>query len=355
MLFLLRNIRRKMLGNNKIATYLLYAVGEIFLVVVGILIAVQIDDWNEQRKLLAQEGDYLLRLIAENKQDLKSFDILIEETQIAMQSIDAFCYALNDESVTDSLLLAATDRYMIYGSIAPIFSISRSTFDDLSSTGNLKVISNYNLRNHIVQHYAEIHKVQERMNIDTDWALGLDMPFYYDMDGMKFVPNTAHLFPKATQKELADELRRNKIKYINSAAGGYWVDQDAIDLMQGLRQQTLQLIQRMENELGMEELTLPDPLEAGWEGEPVCEVMEESDKIRVLKCTFPPGVGHERHYHPLHYGYTLVGGKFQLIDSTGTHVVNVPTGSDFYKDVVTTHEVLNVGDNTAVFLIIEPK
>lgn len=38
------------MSNNKIATYLLYAIGEIFLVVVGILIAVQIDNWNEQRK-----------------------------------------------------------------------------------------------------------------------------------------------------------------------------------------------------------------------------------------------------------------------------------------------------------------
>lgn len=43
MLFLLRQIRRKMLSKNQFTTYLPYAVGEIILVVVGILIAIQID------------------------------------------------------------------------------------------------------------------------------------------------------------------------------------------------------------------------------------------------------------------------------------------------------------------------
>lgn len=51
MLFFLRQIRRKLIStDNKVLTYLLYAVGEILLVVVGILIAVNIEDWNEQRK-----------------------------------------------------------------------------------------------------------------------------------------------------------------------------------------------------------------------------------------------------------------------------------------------------------------
>ena len=55
---------------------------------------------------------------------------------------------------------------------------------------------------------------------------------------------------------------------------------------------------------------LPDPLEAGWKGEAVCEVIEENNELRVLKCTFEPGVGHEKHYHNPHVGYTLVGGRF---------------------------------------------
>ncbi len=101
--------------------------------------------------------------------------------------------------------------------------------------------------------------------------------------------------------------------------------------------------------------TLPDPLKAGWNGSSVCEVVVDNDKVRTLKCTFAPGVGHERHYHAAHYGYTIAGSKFRMTDSTGTREVDVPTGYSFYNDKIEWHEVLNIGDCTAVFLIVEPK
>ena len=100
---------------------------------------------------------------------------------------------------------------------------------------------------------------------------------------------------------------------------------------------------------------LPDPLEAGWNGEKVCEVLQENANIRVLKCTFPPGVGHELHEHAPHFGYTLEGSTFRITDDSGTREVEVPSGYDFYKATTSVHEVQNVGDRTAVFLIIEPK
>lgn len=100
---------------------------------------------------------------------------------------------------------------------------------------------------------------------------------------------------------------------------------------------------------------LPDPLEAGWKGEKVCEVLKDNAELRVLKCTFPPGVGHEKHYHNKHFGYTLAGSRFKIKDAKGTREVNVPTGSSFSKDERSSHEVVNIGDETAVFLIIEYK
>lgn len=100
---------------------------------------------------------------------------------------------------------------------------------------------------------------------------------------------------------------------------------------------------------------LPDPLEAGWERVSVCELVEDNKDIRVLKCTFAPGVGHEKHYHKPHFGYALAGSRFKIKDENGVREVDVPSGSHFYSEGVVWHEVLNVGDSTAVFLIIEPK
>jgi len=101
--------------------------------------------------------------------------------------------------------------------------------------------------------------------------------------------------------------------------------------------------------------TLPDPLEAGWQGERVCELLHEDSEVRVLKCTFPPGVGHEKHKHQPHFGYTLQGSTFKMIDDNGARTVAVNTGTNFSNSKVIEHEVLNVGDSTAVFLIVEYK
>jgi len=49
MIKVFRKIRQNLLSENKLSEYLLYAAGEIFLVVVGILIALQINNWNENR------------------------------------------------------------------------------------------------------------------------------------------------------------------------------------------------------------------------------------------------------------------------------------------------------------------
>ena len=59
-----RKIRQNLLMENKTGKYFKYAIGEIILVVIGILIALQINNWNRNRKIKFQETVYL--------QDLKN-------------------------------------------------------------------------------------------------------------------------------------------------------------------------------------------------------------------------------------------------------------------------------------------
>ncbi len=101
--------------------------------------------------------------------------------------------------------------------------------------------------------------------------------------------------------------------------------------------------------------TLPDPLAAGWRGEAVCEKLHEDARQRVLRCSFPPGVGHERHYHVAHFGYVVTGGRMRISDATGTREVELADGASWTSDRVDWHEVLNVGETTAVYLVVEPR
>lgn len=100
--------------------------------------------------------------------------------------------------------------------------------------------------------------------------------------------------------------------------------------------------------------SLPDPLAAGWNGEPVCEQLKKDEKQRILRCTFPPGVGHERHFHAKHFGYAIVGGRMRITDDTGTREIDIETHATWESDGVGWHEVLNVGKATSIYLIIEP-
>jgi quercetin dioxygenase-like cupin family protein len=100
---------------------------------------------------------------------------------------------------------------------------------------------------------------------------------------------------------------------------------------------------------------LPDPLTAGWNGERVCEQLHEDARQRILRCTFPPSVGHERHYHNEHFGYVLAGGRLQVTDASGTRETDYVAGVSVMNAPVEWHEVLNTGDTTAVFLIVESK
>jgi quercetin dioxygenase-like cupin family protein len=100
---------------------------------------------------------------------------------------------------------------------------------------------------------------------------------------------------------------------------------------------------------------LPDPLQAGWKGVPVCELLRDDRAMRVLRCSFAPGVGHERHYHAPHFGYALSGGRMRLTDASGVREAELKTGSSFDSEGTEWHEVMNIGDTTVTYLIVEPR
>ena len=91
--------------------------------------------------------------------------------------------------------------------------------------------------------------MQERMSVNNDWALSLDIPFYYEHNFMRLEQSTAHLFPQEADVDLVRELRLNKLKYINNAATGYWVDKDAMKQLEQLGKATSILIKHIEEEL----------------------------------------------------------------------------------------------------------
>lgn len=103
-----------------------------------------------------------------------------------------------------------------------------------------------------------------------------------------------------------------------------------------------------------EELELPHAFDAGWKGQKTCELLSEDDTNRVARCIFPPGVGHEKHYHNPHFGYVLEGGTLKITDSQGEREVTTISGGKWSTENITVHEALNIGETTTSYLIVEP-
>jgi quercetin dioxygenase-like cupin family protein len=118
---------------------------------------------------------------------------------------------------------------------------------------------------------------------------------------------------------------------------------------------TVGLVLALSTQASGDEDGLPHAFDAGWKGTAVCEVLHEDETVRVGRCRFPPGVGHDRHFHNPHFGYVLTGGTMRIEGPDGVETVETRAGASWSSDEVTVHEVLNVGATTASYLIVEPK
>ncbi len=101
---------------------------------------------------------------------------------------------------------------------------------------------------------------------------------------------------------------------------------------------------------------LPHAFDAGWKGAKTCELVHETATVRVGRCSFPSGIGHEKHFHYPHFGYVLQGGTMQITNEEGlVEVRDVITGSTWSTSEITIHQALNTGDTTTSYLIVEPR
>lgn len=143
-----REIRQKLLVHNRVSKYLLYVIGEILLVAVGILLALQVNNWNEQQKR-GNEEIIILKEIAQNLEaDLKDFKNNFTHFRNAQIASENLINAIeNDVSNHDSLAF-----HLFFSGLIPYLSPNLSGYKLLESKG-LEIISNDSLRKALTQFY----------------------------------------------------------------------------------------------------------------------------------------------------------------------------------------------------------
>jgi len=98
-----RKIRQKLLSENKFSKYLIYAFGEIILVVIGILIALSINNWNENRKLNEQRKELIDNLITDFTDTNESIELAIKKKEDGLKKMNDFMKIVQNETQTVSV------------------------------------------------------------------------------------------------------------------------------------------------------------------------------------------------------------------------------------------------------------
>lgn len=146
------------MSENKTGKYLKYATGEIVLVVIGILIALSINNWNENRKTYEKERMYLSSLKQDFNETKRDLTRVTDKTE-SVKKITNLLLSLQgnpmdtlDNGILDSLIMRSRGY--------TIFMTSEATIKDLISSGNLNLISNDTLRGLLAAWEADLKPIR---------------------------------------------------------------------------------------------------------------------------------------------------------------------------------------------------
>ncbi|RIA09054.1 hypothetical protein OE09_0882 [Flavobacteriaceae bacterium MAR_2010_72] len=158
----------------KAGKYLKYAIGEIVLVVIGILIALQINNWNEQRKADKLEAEYYCRLLEDLIQDSEQVNAVIKLSEDRLKASNQAVRLLQNEKAKKVEVGKQLGLSII--AIYSDFTPNNSAFEDLKSGANLNIIKDKNVIKSInnyfnkVAGYLSIIKVNANIALDTFYS-----------------------------------------------------------------------------------------------------------------------------------------------------------------------------------------
>jgi hypothetical protein len=180
-----RKIRQNLLSEGKIATYFKYAIGEIVLVVIGILIALQINNWNESRKQAATEKEFITSLKSDLKQDKAFIERVIklnEPRRDAFEILNSNLHHLytNDRKSLDSIFK------LYFRSQRTFYPISGS-YESAVSDNQITNFRNKELLQKIVKLYNSTYDrlIDNGQILDERWAF-LSKKYSYERRTGKF-------------------------------------------------------------------------------------------------------------------------------------------------------------------------
>lgn len=162
-----RRIRQRLLSENKFSKYMLYAIGEIILVVIGILIALYINNWGADSKKREYEQFYIQGIINDIEVDVINLHNRITTDSLKVKSCKYLLnHFKNPTQKDDSLLL----KHFSNTIPATGYNLNDIVFEDLKASGRLNYISNESLRIKIQDYYTNGEQIIKTLNANNSFS-----------------------------------------------------------------------------------------------------------------------------------------------------------------------------------------
>ncbi|MEQ8927958.1 MAG: DUF6090 family protein [Fulvivirga sp.] len=150
-----RALRKDSSSNKNIGMYRLYAIGEIVLVVIGILIALQVDNWNKENENRDKERKYLTELKTNLHEDVIQIDTILAQNKIKAACINNVLKAFGALKNTPAMVLRfgiSMDTLSKF----EVFNANSIAFQNLMSSSSIDLIKNDTLRTLLPRYYNEV-------------------------------------------------------------------------------------------------------------------------------------------------------------------------------------------------------
>ena len=202
---------------NKTGKYFKYAIGEIILVVIGILIALSINNWNELKKKRNEAQTFIKRLSEEVGQNIEvtNREILLEQDQVEKTKSLLEMFSLPQDKINsraiDSLIFAIMSSNSI--------DIKTGTLEEGLNTGQVSLLSNSDLKQKLYSLPAVFEEIKRLETLESEDINDNMVPYLYDNMNFKNMDNAFSEFSKTLwpSKFKTIENRRllNSLKFEN--------------------------------------------------------------------------------------------------------------------------------------------
>ena len=178
MLNFFRKIRRKLSNENKFIQYSRYAIGEIVLVMVGILLALQVNNWNENQKLETKTQNYYVQLLDDLNNDIVSAQNTIKEFSNHQKEYNMYTSSYDKEGLTP---IKAYEQISKLTLISTPLIFNTNTIESLQNSGDVGLIPSHirnklmnliRLQNLTIERFKETSKGQQDITQKLSALLG---------------------------------------------------------------------------------------------------------------------------------------------------------------------------------------